>query len=173
TGGQAAGITLKANQKLYGEAFGLTINGTVNGVANPTLVAANPGNRPKIDNPAVGGNAVTIANITGVEVRGLSIAANINAVNVTSSGTGSASVTVTDNVITGSGAQGIKIALAGTGTQSAATIQNNGITSTGNGIDTNTTAGPLTLAIDNNSGILSGASGIVVNSSSPGSTTIQ
>src|SRR5262249_46364197 len=58
TVGQAAGITLQANQKLYGEAFGLTINGTVNGVSNPTLVAANAGNRPKIDNTAAGGNAV-------------------------------------------------------------------------------------------------------------------
>ena len=38
--GQNAGIVLKANQKLYGEAFGLTVATTVNGQANPALVPA-------------------------------------------------------------------------------------------------------------------------------------
>jgi len=173
TTGQAAGIVLKANQKLYGEAFGLTISGTVNGVVNPILVAANVANRPKIDNTAAGGFAVSIPNVTGTEVRCLSLTANTNAVNVTTSASGSGGAIITDNVITGSGAQAIKVVIGGTGTSSSVAIQNNSISATGNGIDTNATAGPLLLDIDNNAGILSsGASGIVVASSGPGSTTI-
>src|SRR5205814_1117794 len=88
TTGQAAGITLKANQKFYGEAFGLSVTPPtpVNGVSPVPLVAATVANRPKIDNTAAGGNAVAITNVSGVEVRGLSIAANTNAINLTTSG---------------------------------------------------------------------------------------
>jgi hypothetical protein len=171
TNGQAAGITLQANQKLYGEAYGLTINTPLNGVASTTLVSADAGKRPKIDNTAAGGNAVTVTNIGGVEVRGLSLAANTNAVNVTTSGANSGGATITDNEITGSGQQGIKIAGGGTG-GTTVTVQNNTVTSAGNGLDARTTAGALVLAVDNNTGITSGANGIFIDGSGGGTTTI-
>jgi Bacterial Ig domain len=171
TNGQAAGITLQAGQKLYGEAYGLTINTPLNGVASTTLVAADAGKRPKIDNTASGGNAVTVTNAGGVEVRGLSLAANANAVNVTTSGANSGGATITDNAITGSGQQGIKVAAGGTG-GTAVTVQNNTITATGNGLDARSTAGALVLAVDNNTGITSGANGIFIDGSGGGSTTI-
>ncbi len=173
TTGQAAGITLKANQKLYGEAFGLTVTPPtpVNGVSPVILVAATVANRPKIDNTAAGGNAVSITNVAGVEVRGFSIAANTNAINLTTNAAGTGSATIVNNVITGSGQQGIKIAAGGTG-GTTATVQNNAVTSTGNGIDARSTAGALQLAIDNNGGIISAATGILVDGSGGGTTTI-
>jgi hypothetical protein len=171
TNGQAAGITLQGGQKLYGEAYGLTINTPLNGVASTTLVTADAGKRPKIDNTASGGNAVTVTNAGSVEVRGLSLAANANAVNVTTSGANSGGATITDNAITGSGLQGIKIAAGGTG-GTAVTVQNNTITSVGNGLDARTIAGALVLAVDHNTGITSGANGILIEGSGGGSTTI-
>ena len=177
TTGQAAGITLKANQKFYGEAFGLTIANTINGVVNPTLVPANVANRPKIDNPAAGGNAVSVPDVAGVEVRGFSIAANTNAVNVTTTAANSGGATVTDNVITGTTAalaQGIKFAAGGTGTMTA-TVQNNTVTAVGNAIEIKRTAasGASTVDVDNNTSLLSsGASGLVIDGSGGGTTTI-
>ncbi|MEO8503276.1 MAG: Ig-like domain-containing protein [Acidobacteriota bacterium] len=170
TTGQAAGIVLKANQKFYGEAFGLTIANTINGVVNPTLVAATPANRPLIDNPAASGNAVGITNITGVEVRGFSITANTNAINVTTTAAGSGSATISGNVITGSGQQGIKVVAGGTG-GAAVAIQNNSVSATGNGIDARTTAGATLLDVDNET-VVSAASGIFIDGSGGGTTTI-
>ncbi len=161
TTGQAAGIVLKANQKLHGEAVGLTVVNTLNGVANPTLVPATPANRPKIDNPAVGGNAVGITNIAGVEVRGLSIAANANAINVTTTAAGTGGATISDNVITGSGQQGIKVLAGGTGGMNV-TIQTNSVSATGNAIDIQTTAGATVLDVNNDT-VLSAANGIVIS----------
>ncbi len=166
TTGQAAGIVLKANQKLWGEPFGLTVATTVNGVANPALVAANAANRPKIDNPAAGGNAVGITNVAGVEVRGLSLAANTNAVNLTTSAAGTGGATIIDNVITGSGQQGIRVVAGGTG-GTTVTMQNNTVSATGNGIDARTTAGATVLDIDNAT-VTSAASGILVDGSGGG-----
>jgi hypothetical protein len=170
TNGQAAGITLQAGQKLYGEAYGLTINTPLNGVASTTLVTADAAKRPKIDNTAAGGNAVTVTNAGGVEVRGLSLAANTNAVNVTTSGANSGGATITDNVITGSGQQGIKIAAGGTG-GTTVTIQNNAVTATGNAIDARTTAGATVLDLDGET-VTSAANGIFIDGSGGGTTTI-
>jgi hypothetical protein len=198
TTGQAAGIVLKANQKLHGEAVGLTVTAVVNGVTNPTLVAANTANRPKIDNTNVGGNAVGINNVAGVEVRGFSIAANTNAVNVTTTASGTGGATISDNVITGSGQQGIRVAAGGTG-GTTVTVQNNTISATGNGIEVRTSstgaaaitastntitsaangfdartqagAGAFSVAFDNST-VTAGGNGIVIDGSAAGTTTV-
>jgi Big-like domain-containing protein len=171
TTGQASGIVLKANQKLYGEVFGLTVNTTVNGVANPALVAANTANRPKVTNTAAGGKGVTVTDVSGVEIRGLDIAGNTNAVLVSTSATNSGGATITDDVISGAGVEGLKITSGGSGTLTV-TAQNNTVTATGNGIDARSTAGALRLALDNNTGILSNANGILIDGSGGGTTTI-
>jgi hypothetical protein len=173
--GQTAGIALKGGQHLLGEHTGLDvpITGTFNGASNPTihLVDAAPGNRPKIDNTAAGGNAVGITNVAGVEVRGLSITANASAINVTTSAAGTGGGTIIDNVITGSGQQGIKVVAGGTG-GTTVTIQNNPVTATGNAIDVRTTAGATVLDIDGETVTSVGGNGIFIDGSGGGTTTI-
>jgi hypothetical protein len=165
TTGQAAGITLKANQKLYGEAFGLTIANTINGVANPTLVAANVANRPLLDNTAATSDGVTALDVSGVEVRGLSIGATRHAVSVTTDAANSGGATITDNVIRqpGSG-DGIHVAAGGTGTMTMA-IQSNTVTGNANGINVQKTAGTLYITGFNDNSVsgTTPGSGIVVS----------
>jgi hypothetical protein len=164
TTGQAAGITLQANQKLYGEAFGLTIANTINGVANPTLVAANAGNRPLIDNTAAASDGVTALNISGVEVRGLSVGATRHAINVTTTATNSGGATITNNVIRLPGNDGIHAAAGGSGTMTLA-IQSNTITGNTNGINVQKTAGTLYITAFNDNTVSGSTpgSGIVVS----------
>jgi VCBS repeat-containing protein len=144
--GQAAGITLKANQKLYGEAYGLPISNTINGVVNPTLVAATVGNRPVLDNTAAGGDGVTIGNgITGTEVRGFSLSGTQHAINLTTTAANNnAGVMITDNLIRQPGIDGIHVAAgsSGTGTVTVA-IANNTITGNTRAVSLQKTAGLL------------------------------
>jgi hypothetical protein len=158
TTGQAAGVTLQANQKLYGEAYGLTVANTINGVANPTLVAANAANRPQIDNTAATSDGVTALNIGGVEIRGLSIGATQHAVNVTTNGTNSGGATITHNVIRQPGVDGIHVAGGGTGTMTVA-IQNNTVTGNVRGISVQKTAGTLYVTAFNDNVITSATPG--------------
>ncbi len=144
--GQAAGITLKANQKLYGEAYGLQIVNTINGVVNPTLVAATIGNRPRLDNTAAGGDGVSIGNgITATEVRGFSLSGTQHAINLTTTAANNnAGVMITDNLIRQPGIDGIHVAAgsSGTGTVTVA-IANNTITGNTRAVSLQKTAGLL------------------------------
>jgi uncharacterized protein YodC (DUF2158 family) len=164
TTGQAAGITLLANQKLYGEAYGLTVANTINGVANPTLVAANAANRPLIDNTAATSDGVTAANISGVEIRGLSIGATRHAVSVTTTGANSGGATITDNVVRQPGTDGIHVAAGGSGTMTMA-VQSNSITGGTNGMNIQKTAGTLYITAFNDNTVTgtTPGSGIVVS----------
>lgn len=166
----SAGITLKNGQKLWGEGIGLTV------APFGTLVAA--GSKPRV--VTTGADTVSVAATAGpmqnVEIRGLDLASSggtTNAVDVTASGANAVGVTISDNAISGSALEGIDLNDGSSGTF-VVSVANNTVTSTGNGIDARTSvAGAnLQLAIDNNSNITAGSSGIVVDGSGGGSATI-
>ncbi len=161
--GQNAGISLKNGQQLLGEVNGLIVNAQ-------TLVAV--GSRPTIGNS--GGDGVTVAataaSLTGVFIKGFSIAGTANGINLNSSGANTLTATVDNVVITAATANnGIKIAGAST-TTTTATVQNSTVSAaTQNGIDAQqTSAGNLVLNINNNSVT---ATGIGINVNGAGSTT--
>ena len=111
-GSYAGGLALEANQRLYGQRFGLTIGGTV---LVPAGVTA-----PTITN--VAGNGVTLAN--GVDVQGVTVsgasADGIHGDNITTATIGS-TVTVSSNA-----QDGIDLTGAATGSIAvAATISGN------------------------------------------------
>jgi hypothetical protein len=164
--GQNAGITLKSGQQLLGEINGLTVN---------TFALVSAGSRPTIGNS--GGDGVTVpataGSLTGVFIKGLSIAGTANGINLSSSGANTLTATVDNVVITAATANnGIKVAAAGTLT-STVTIQNSVVNAaTQNGIDAQqTSAGNLVLNINNNN-ITATATGININGAGSTSTTI-
>jgi VCBS repeat-containing protein len=164
-----SGITLQNGQKLYGEAFGLSINQALNGNAAPTVLVA-AGGRPNIN--VSSGNAVTVlantasGNLTNIEIRGLSLsttAPSSNAIDVTTADAANVAVTIDDVEATGATAEGIDINQASTGSATIA-ISNVIVNATGTGIDLNETAGTLTVTAFSDLAITgdTGGSGIVV-----------
>lgn len=111
----SSGITLKSQQKFYGEGYGLSIPLGLNGNASPTVLVA-AGLPAKLTNSA--GNAVNVlansANFdrTGIEIRGFEIsAASGNGIDIESEDTRVSEVTVSDNAITAiAGQYGIRMA---------------------------------------------------------------
>ena len=185
TTGQAAGIVLKNGQHLIGEHVKLTVvipasAGTFNGTPAPTnmdLVPAVPGNRPLIDNTAAGGNAVSATDAIPVEVIGLSLAGNTNAIDLTTNAAfaGSGTFSIQNNVIRGAGAEGIDVNAGGTGTLTLNATGNGWSvagTHTGNAVDINRTGGLLRLDFSNNTNILSSATAVNINGGAIASTTI-
>ena len=165
TTGQSQGITLKNNQRLLGEGYGLSVAAALNGNPSPTaLVPA--GTKPKITNTS--GDGVTVADITGVEIRGLDIAASSASIHVSTTGATNAGVTITNNAVEGSGAQGIRLVQGSSG-KTTADIRDNTISAAGNGLDASTSAGTMELAFDTNTAITSsGAAGAKVDGSAGG-----
>jgi hypothetical protein len=161
----SGGITLKDGQKLWGEGIGLTV------APFGTLVPA--GSKPKINN--TGGDAVSVPATAGnrqnVEIRGLDLQGSGNAVDVTASGANNVSITISDNDVSGAGLEGYDLNAGSTGTF-AATLANNAIAATGNAFDARTTAA-TTMTIDfSNNAVVSGATGILIDGSGGGTTTI-
>ncbi len=162
--GQTAGIALKANQKLYGEAYGLPIADTVNGVLNPVLVVANPANLPVIDNLAAGGDGISALNVAGVEIRGVSVSGTQDAIDVTTTA-GSGGAIISNNLVRLPGVDGIHVAAGGSGGAMTLAISGNVITGATRGMELVKTAGTLTIT-DFNGNVITGAttgSGIVVD----------
>ena len=153
-------IALKTGQKLLGEGVGLTI------VGFPTLVPA--GTRPRI--VATTGDAVTViantanGNRTGVEIRGLNLASTTgNAIEASSANTQDLGVRISENIVSGSGQDGIIIPAASTGTTTLA-IHDNVITAGLTGLQIARTAGTVFITAFHNN-VVSGdtvASGIVI-----------
>ncbi len=154
TAGQSDGIALKNGQRLLGENVQLAVPAsvTINGQAGRTL-RTTTGNRPKIENdntPDAAGedNGVSVAatggSLTGVEIRGLDIKGFDNAIDVTATGANNADVTISDDVISGSGIEGIDVNANSTGAVTLA-ISNNSITAGVRGIDVLRTAGTCTI----------------------------
>jgi Bacterial Ig domain/Bacterial cadherin-like domain/Cadherin-like len=179
--GQSDGITLKSGQRLLGEAVVLAVPAavTINGTAGLTL-RSTVGNLPRIENdntPDAAGedNGVSVpataASSTGVEIRGLMINGFDNAIDVTATGANNAGVTIQDVTVAGASLEGIDVNSGTTGTTTVA-VTNSGLTSTGNGFDARSTAaGALRIDFSNNTS-LSNASGVVIDGSGGGTTTI-
>jgi len=122
---------------------GQQLLGEANGLSVGALSIA-AGSRPTIGNS--GGDGVTATNVAGVFIKGLAVAGSANGIKISTS-TGTAASATVNNVIVNSAAQ--------------------------NGIDARTAAGAgsLVLDIDNNSVTATG-SGIVIDGSVAGTTTI-
>jgi large repetitive protein len=154
----AGGIILKDGQRLWGEGYGLVV------APFGTLVAA--GAQPRINAAAADAVSVpaTAGNRSGVEIRGLDLQGNQNAIDVTANGANNVGVTISGNTISGSTLEGIDVNFGSTGTQQVA-IQNNTVTAGTTGIDVTRTAGTGTVtAFDGNtiSGN-TGGTGVLVN----------
>lgn len=137
TTGQNGGITLdNANQRLVGEAIDVTVPDTVNGVVGPTVFDSATNTRPNITN--AGGDGVTLANVDGVEVRGLNIDGTGDGIQIDNSG-GPNTITIDDVTI-------------------------GGLTPvTGNGINSNITGGTLSVTINQATAIRAGGTGILLD----------
>lgn len=109
TTGQNAGITLKANQRLLGEAAGLSFDLALNGNAAPLALLNPTGARPHIENSAAGSAAVTIN--ASAEVRGLEISGTASAVNAAFAVTGS--LTLADNSLHAPSSNALVVAASG------------------------------------------------------------
>ncbi len=151
TTGQAAGITLQANQKLLGEGVGLTASSTA-------LIAA--GSRPVLTGTAAGGATVVVAD--NAEVAGVQVS------NAAAGGIGAAAVNgvnIHDNVVATAGSYGVGLINAG-GTVS---IQSNTVTAALVGVVLGTTNASTDLNATVSSNTISGstaAEGIGVSNSS-------
>ena len=193
--GQNAGFTFQASsQQLIGEGVALQPTVTVNGVVNPVLRGA--GTAPNIGN--AGGNGVTVADRSGIFIRGFDITGNTNAVavtytaagggvtisnnstitggsqnaiDVTTSAAGGGGITISNNTISGATTEGIDINAGGTGTLTA-DVSTNTLNATGNAFDARTTAGALNLNFSTNTGITSAANGVDISGAGGGTLTI-
>jgi large repetitive protein len=154
----AGGIVLKDGQRLWGEGYGLTV------APFGTLVAS--GLQPRINAAAADAVSVpaTAGNRVGVEIRGLDLQGNQNAIDVTAAGANNVGVTINGNTISGATAEGIDVNFGSTGTEQVA-IQSNNVTATGTGIDVTRTLGTgvITAFNDNTISGNTGGSGIAIN----------
>jgi Bacterial Ig domain/Bacterial cadherin-like domain len=181
TAGQSAGIALKAGQHLIGEHHGLAIPQNLNGNGNPqTLFPAVPGNRPLLDDTVAGApEGVAATDAIPVEIVGLSLAGNVNAIDLTNAVAipANATLSIQDNVIRGAGAEGIDVNL-NAGTTGTLTLSmtgnswNTAGTHTGNAVDVNRAAGTLRLNFSNNTNVLSAATAVNVTGVAAANTFI-
>ncbi|HEY3567646.1 MAG TPA: Ig-like domain-containing protein [Thermoanaerobaculia bacterium] len=167
-------LTLKDGQKLWGQGIALDLTSSGFGV----LVGA--GSKPVISST---GDAVSVPATAGnrqnVEVRGLDITATGNGVKVNATGANNVSVTISDDNLSSTstaGLNGVNLSAGSTGTF-AATLNNNAISTTGatangNAFDARTSAA-TTMTIDfSNNAVISKATGILIDGSGGGTTTI-
>jgi len=164
------GLDLLDQQKLWGEGIGLTVLGQ-------TLVPA--GNRPQVDNTNANGQGVTVAattaDRTGIEIRGLAISGDEDAIFVGSSTTFATEVTISDNLIDDAGDAGIDLNPGSSG-DFTVTVSNNTWSTTspaGNGLDLTTlvpNTADVILALDGNTDITGGGAGVNVDGTSGGGT---
>ena len=127
--GNLTGLSLLSGQKLWGEGFGLTVLGK-------TLVPA--GTRPSIDNTNTGGDGVTVlANAgngdrSGVEIRGLTVSGDDNAIDVSAADANNLDVALSDNVLSSTGGASLLVDGSGsTGTTVLTELGGTGVTTSG------------------------------------------
>ncbi|HUP24611.1 MAG TPA: cadherin domain-containing protein, partial [Thermoanaerobaculia bacterium] len=185
TANQDAGITLKDQQKLLGEAVDLIVDPDDGGPEPPaTLLVGNAANRPQITNIGAAGlpddNGVdvpaTAASFTGVEIRGLDISGRDNGIDVTATGTNSVTVLISNNIVSSdatNGIEGIDVNANSTGTTTV-TVSNNALGGRGNAFDARTgAAGLLRVDFNTNANVISSSgNAIVIDGSGGGNTTI-
>jgi hypothetical protein len=168
---QNGGFVLKTGQRLLGAGVALNVPYTINGVANPTLLAA--GTLPLISNTAGDGVSITTAtagaDFSGVEIRGLSIAGTTKAINLQTTSTFNGSFEVGNNTIRAAGTNGIDAAGGGSGTLTV-NLHDNTVTATGNGINIVRTAGSVAIIGFANNVVLGATGGTGINIAGPNVT---
>ncbi len=167
TSAVAGSIALETSQKLWGQGVGLSLPYNLNGNGSPTVLVA-PGIQPTVTSAA---DVVTVSGVIGTEIAGLNLASTGgNAVDVTAAPFGSpAGASIYSNTISGAGAEGIDVS-GGHAMVSTVSINNNTITSTGNGIDVSS-FGSTNIAISNTTITSTGGSGIRMDGT--GSLTVS
>jgi len=168
TAGQNAGITLKGGQRLIGEGVALTVPVAVNGGANPTTLRI-AGSQPLIDN--TGGFGVSVPDVSGVQIFGLNIAGNTNAVNITTTAANSGGFELANNTIRSAGTNGVDVNGGGSGTLTI-NMHDNTVTATGNGIDIARTAGSVTITTFDDNVISGNTGGTGINIVGTGATVL-
>jgi len=193
----AAPLALKDGQKLWGQGIDLIVPSfgkLVNASNQPRLRTATA----SVDVVTV---PATTASPGSTEIRGLDFeatGATSNAISVTATGANGMNITISNDNIRGATGKGINLSASTTGAYTA-TVQNDTVTSTGIGVSTTTNAagtvtvtsstntissaanaldartaagaGSLVLSVHDNT-VQSGASGIVIDGSAAGTTTI-
>lgn len=160
------GITLRNGQRLLGEAVGLQIP------THGSLVPA--GARPVITNTASGGIGVTVwassatGDRQGVEIRGLSIGGDMNAVNATSADAASLGITIGQNVAMSASGAGIVVTAGSTSVTQTLGLQQNVVSAGGTGIAVTRTSGLLTIVGFSDNAITGATSGSGIVVSGPG-----
>ena len=170
TGTTPGGITLNAGEWLIGQGVTGTTFDTLMGITVPAGTITRPsigGTKPVVGN--VAGSAVAVTGGTGIQIKGLSLSGSLNAIDVTT--TTGAGVTIADNAITSAGLEGIDVNAGGGAV--TVDVQTTTITSTGNGFDARSTAGTLGVVFSSNTSITSGATGVLIDGSGGGTTTIS
>ncbi|HEX3528831.1 MAG TPA: Ig-like domain-containing protein [Thermoanaerobaculia bacterium] len=194
----AGAITLKDGQKLWGQ--GIDLN--VPSFGTPLVTATNkPHIRTTTASTDVVTVPATAGSRNNVEIRGLDLeatGATSNAITVNATGANAVIITISDDNVRGATGKGINLTASTMGTYTA-TVQNDTITATGIGVSTTTNAngtvavisstntissaanafdartaagaGQLVLSVHDNT-VQSGASGIVIDGSVAGTTTI-
>ena len=163
-------IALEAGQKLWGQGVGLIIPRNLNGNGFPTVIVA-PGIRPTVTST---GDTVTVEEVTGVEIAGLSLSsATGNGIDVTSPLLGgAASAVIYSNEVLSAAAEGIDVnAFSAAGT--SVSIDGTNVTATGNGVDVLGAAGTVVFSYTNGTILSAGGNGLVVDGSAADSLIVN
>ncbi|PKO12181.1 MAG: hypothetical protein CVU39_25235, partial [Chloroflexi bacterium HGW-Chloroflexi-10] len=167
TNRQNAGITLKNGQHLIGEGVALEIpvaltqQGTVG--SNPTTLLPS-GSQPSITNTS--GDGVTVTNLSNVVIRGLNIAGTGDAVDISTTGGNSGSFELSNNTISGATNHGVNVLSSSSGTLSAS-IHDNSVSATGDGIKIHRTNGTVNIIAFNDNNIIDTSTGTGINITGP------
>lgn len=169
--GQNAGITLKQGQRLIGAGVALEVPVQVNnGLPTTTLLEA--GTAPLVTNSL--GPAVSATNVLDIQISGLNLSSTQDAVNIqlTSSGTGS--VVIRDNTISGAGDTGIKVRQGPAGSNLTLEIRKNTLTVDGAGVrvENSSVSGLLVVQFGENE-IKSGGNAVFIHKVSSGDVRIS
>ncbi|MBV8859634.1 MAG: VCBS domain-containing protein, partial [Acidobacteria bacterium] len=167
------GLELEADQHLYGEGFGLSLNRALNGNSAPvTLVAA--GTYPTVTSAV---DTIKMTAALPAEIRGLSLSSSGgNAIDLTAAGaySGATALLISGNTFTGSTLQTVDINSAATGNRTV-TVENNmwSGTHTGNGIDIALTAGGSLFVDVSGNNVVANSTAINIARTGGGTLTIQ
>ncbi len=168
----SATVPLEGSQRVLGQGAGLSFPVNLNGNGSPTVLVAAEGpitTRPTVSRAT--GDLFTMVNDVAAEIRALTLSApGGNVVELSSTGalTGSSTLAISDNVVSGAGAEGLNLNLGvGTTGTLGLTIANNSWntagTHTGTAINVVRTAGTLNANISSNANVLSAGTAINVS----------
>jgi VCBS repeat-containing protein len=145
----------EANERILGQGVDLVVD---LGGGPETLFTGDPANRPMVEGVSAG-VAVSVNDVTGVEVAGLEMTGGDNSFAATST-TAAMGFDLHDNVMAGASTGAIVIDQNGAFDSTAILTGNQVTSSTGAAIQVEVSAGALELALEENTGLTSTGSGI-------------